>query len=305
MQNYIDYTELDWAATDAEGNPLPDGTEVEVVLQAIPSYYDDVEDPTTLTNEGLYLRTPLVVDNEEPVVKDMKVNAEDPTKIDVVVEDNQYVAAIVVADKNGNVISNYALNQEEKGVESVVTIDAPETLFYVDVFDYACNGVEYKINNSGHEETQYVSSITIDQGEEITLGTWVMDTFTATVGPDWLAEGYDEVTWSSSDEDVIYVLSSGLFLTFEVGEAIVTATTVATDEEGNHLTAQIKVTVVDSEENNGKELPENAPEEFKAFVARKLAEKEAGTQDDTIVISDADASDEIVIEEVVGGENDD
>ncbi len=304
-QNYIDYTDLDWAATDAEGNPLPDGTEVEVVLQAIPSYYDDVEDPTTLTNEGLYLRTPLVVDNEEPVVKDMKVNAEDPTKIDVVVEDNQYVAAIVVADKNGNVISNYALNQEEKGVESVVTIDAPETLFYVDVFDYACNGVEYKINNSGHEETQYVSSITIDQGEEITLGTWVMDTFTATVGPDWLAEGYDEVTWSSSDEDVIYVLSSGLFLTFEVGEAIVTATTVATDEEGNHLTAQIKVTVVDSEENNGKELPENAPEEFKAFVARKLAEKEAGTQDDTIVISDADASDEIVIEEVVGGENDD
>ena len=268
-QNYIDYTELLWKATDAEGKALEDGTEVEITLQAIPSYYDDVEDPTTLKNEGLYLTTSMVVDNESPEIVDMVPNAEDPTKFDVTIQDNQYVAALMVVDKQGNILDKVAVNQEEKGVESVVTIDAPESIFYIDLFDYACNGSEYRINNTGHEDTVHVDSITIDQGDEITLETWVMDYWTATVGPEWLAEGCDEVTWSSSDDDVCYTLSTGLFLTWDEGECIVTATTKNTNEDGEHLTAQIRVIVDDSAAYGGsaelpEELPEDVPEEFRA-----------------------------------------
>ena len=322
-QNYIDYTDLNWAATDKDGNPLEDGTEVEITLQAIPSYYDSVEDPATLKNKGLYLTTPMVVDNVEPEVLDIAANEEDPSKFDITVQDNQYVAAVVVSDKNGDVIKAYPLNQQEKGAVSVVTIDAPKTKFYVDVFDYACNGVEYRINNLDHEETTYVSSITIDQGEEITLGTRVMDTFTATVGPEWLADGYDKVTWASSDDDVIYVLESGLFLTFSEGEAIVTATTEATDEEGNHLSAQIKVTVDDSAATDAVELPENLPDEFKARLEKfktQNTDVNAATETveeavevlDTDSEADVDAAEKDAAEEVseetivvVGGENDD
>ena len=322
-QNYMDYTELNWAATDKDGNALEDGTEVEVVLQAIPSYYDDVEDPSTLTNEGLYLRTPLVVDNTEPEILGMVPNEADPSKFDITLTDNQYVAAVLVYDKNGELLESAAVNQEVKGAGSVVTISAPEAVFYVDITDYACNVVEYRINNTGHEDTPYVSSITIDQGEEITLGSFVIDQFTATVGPEWLAEGYDEVTFSSSDDDVVYCLSSGLFLTLDEGEAIVTGTTKATDENGNHLTAQIKVIVDDSayygEEELPEELPEDVPEKFRAIFEQIKAQRAAGSvQEETIEVSDEfsalssdEAADVIVIEtseeeeEVVGGENDD
>ncbi len=279
-QNYLDSTELAWAATDADGKPLEDGTEVEITMQAIPSYYDDVEDPTTLKNEGLYLTTPMVVDNTEPEIVDMVPNAEDPTKYDVTVQDNQFVAALMVIDKNGDILQKVAINQEEKGVESVVTIDMPEAVFYIDVFDYACNGVEYRINNTGHEETEYVDSITIDQGDEITLETWVMDSWTATVGPEWLAEGCDEVIWSSSDDDVCYTLDTGLFLTWDEGECIVTATTKNTTVDGEHLTAQIKVIVDDSAAYGGsaalpEELPEDVPAEFRARYEQIKAARSA------------------------------
>ena len=290
-QNYMDYTELLWAATDKDGKALPEDTEVEIVLQAIPSYYDDVEDPSTLTNEGLYLRTPMVVDNTEPEVLAMDFNEEDPTKIDITVADNQYVAAVAVFDKNGDVLERVAINQTEKGAESTVTIDAPQKIFYVDIFDYACNGVEYRVNNTGHEETEYVSSITIDQGEEITLETWVISNWTATVGPEWLKEGYDAVTWSSSDDDVCYTLPSGLFLTWDEGECIVTAKTKYPNEEGEYLTAQIKVIVDDSAAYGGsaelpEELPEDVPELFRQRYEQIKAAREAN-------------------EVVVGGENDD
>ncbi len=304
-ENTLDGTELNWAATDAQGNPLPDGTEVEVVLQAIPSYYDDVEDPTTLTNAGLYLSTPLVVDNEEPEIVDMAENAEDSSKFDITLKDNQYIAAALVYDKNGDLIEKYAVDQTQKGEETVLTIDAPQSVFYVDVADYALNVVEYRVNNTGHEETPYVESITIDQGEEITLGTWVMDYFTATVGPDWLAEGQDGVTWESSDDDVCYTLSSGLFLTWDEGECIVTATTKGVTEEGEHLTAQIKVIVDDSAEYGGnmelpEELPADAPAKFVERYEQIKARRAAAGQEEAPVEEEA----EVEIE-VVGGENDD
>ena len=56
--NTLESMKLDWAGTDAEGKPLPEGTKVNVTLQAIPSYYDNVEDETTLTGKGLFLTTP-------------------------------------------------------------------------------------------------------------------------------------------------------------------------------------------------------------------------------------------------------
>ena len=188
IRNYLQWQEMNWAGTDKEGNPLPDGTEVEVKLMAIPSYYDDVEDPSTLTGKGLFLAsTPFTIDNQTPELVDGYRN-EDGT-FSLVINDNRYTACVMVYDRSANIIGRYSVNQEEKGVDTVVTIDAPEDVFYIDVVDYALNEIVYRVNNTGHEDTTYVGSITIDQGEEATVDYFDYIEFTATVGPEWLAEG--------------------------------------------------------------------------------------------------------------------
>ena len=172
---------------------------------------------------------------------------------------------------------------------------------------------------SHQQETEYVDSITIDQGEELTLNTWVFGNFTATVGPDWLKDGFDGVTWSSSDDDVCYTLENGTFLTWDEGECVVTATTVGTTEDGEHLTAQIRIIVDDSAADGGsaelpEELPEDVPEEFKARLeqikaARAAKEakdeepkekvEEAASEASSVVEEKADAAVEASSEEVV------
>ena len=314
IENYIQWQDLFWAATDKDGNPLEDGTEVDITLEAVPSYYDDVEDPSTLDGAGLYLSTPMAVDNTAPELVDGQKN-EDGT-FDFVVNDNRYTAAVLIFDREGNIVGKYAVNQEEKGADVTVTVEGPGDVFYVDLVDYALNESVWRVNFSGHEDTEYVSSITVDKDEmELNLGDIVQ--FEAHVGPEWLAEGFDGVTWSSDDKNVVYCMKSGIALARGVGEATITATTVATDENGNHLTATIKVTVVDpdavtepSEDGDSDEKPaeDGGNTDASTEASSETEEKEDELTEDEKEDDEADAAsaassaDEETSEELGGNE---
>ena len=151
--NYIQNQELNWKGTDAEGNALADGTEVVVTLEAVPSYYDNVEDPSTLTGKGLYMSTPLAIDNTAPEL--VNINNEEDNKATITVKDDRYTAAVLVIDKTGKkVLGRYAVNQKEKGAEAVVTIDVAEGNFYIDVLDYAGNESIYKVKGNGPKNSE-------------------------------------------------------------------------------------------------------------------------------------------------------
>ena len=304
MQNYIQWQDLLWAGTDKEGNPLEDGTEVDITLEAVPSYYDDVEDPSTLDGAGLYLSTPMAIDNKAPELVGGQKN-EDGTYT-IVINDNRYTAAAIIYDRDGYRVGKYAANQEEKGADIALTVEAPADVFYVDLVDYALNESVWRVNFTGHEDTEYVTSLTVEQ-EEMELNVGDIVQFEAKVGPEWLAEGFDGVTWSSDNMNVVYCLKSGMAMAYSAGEATVTVTTDATTEEGEQLTAQIKVTVVDPkaeeekpEENSDEKSDENS-EEITEPVENpgEVAEPEEPVVDDTNAEAVAEASSEASSEEAV------
>ena len=148
-KNYMQIQDLFWAGTDAEGNPLPDGTEVEVILEAVPSYYDNVEDPSTLTGKGLYLKTPIAIDNEAPAITGAGFTEDG--KLELTITDNRYTAAVIIYDEDGNVVGKYAVNQEEKGADVTLAVDMPGEKFFIVLADYAFNEEVYTFNLSGSD----------------------------------------------------------------------------------------------------------------------------------------------------------
>ncbi|MBO4912244.1 MAG: S8 family serine peptidase [Butyrivibrio sp.] len=138
--------ELNWAGTDADGNPLPDGTKVEVVLQAIPSYYNDVEDVSELKADGMYIRTPFVIDNEKPTI--IGTGKTDDDKLRIKIHDNRYAATILLLNKDADVVGKFAVNQTKPGCDVEVDVDCEEEFSYIAVVDYADNSSVYEYNSS-------------------------------------------------------------------------------------------------------------------------------------------------------------
>ncbi|MBR5637614.1 MAG: S8 family serine peptidase, partial [Pseudobutyrivibrio sp.] len=316
--------ELNWAGTDAEGKPLPDGTQVDITLQAIPAYYDDVEDVTTLTSKGMYLTTPMTIDNTAPVVVDAVKGEEG--KYDITLYDNRYAASVLVIGRDkSTILGKYAVNQETADEDVTISIDAPDDVFYVDVIDYAMNKSVYRFNNTGHADTKYVSELTVDK-DEVELEVGKTAKVTATVGPKWLAEGYDRVVWISDNSKIASVSSTGLITANQAGETKLTVYTVATDKKGKRLTAEVKVKVVekekknsdedvksedtkDSEEKTTDDKKEDVKSEEKAETKAEEAEEEAveekteeSKEDESVVEEKAEDSE--AVEDQLGGEND-
>lgn len=280
-KNYLQVQELNWAGTDAEGNALADGTQVDITIEAVPSYYDSVEDPSTLNGKGLYMTTPMTIDNTKPVITDATKNEEG--QFEITLYDNRYSAAVILlsSDKQ-TILGRYAVNQTTAGEDTVITIDAPEEVFYVEVFDYACNASVYRFNNTGHEDTKIVSELTVDK-ESLELAVGETATITATVGPKWLAEGYDVVEWVSSDETVATVNQNGVVTAVSEGTTTIIVATLATDNTGNHLTAEIEVTVVgnaaESDSSTETSTEENNAEGNASTAASSAADETEDASD--------------------------
>ena len=233
--NYMQNQELNWKGTDAEGNALADGTEVVITLEAVPSHYDNVEDPSTLTGKGLYMSTPLAIDNTAPEL--LSINNEEDNKASITVKDDRYTAAVLVIDNTGKkVLGRYAVNQKEKGAEAVVTIDVAEGNFYIDVLDYAGNESIYKINGNNPKNSE--ENAVAEENKE-------KETTSNTVSEEKNAPVVAEVKESSKNEDAA-------------------ATVISVDEvKSDAATDEASYEKVDNSESGAKASSEEATNEDK------------------------------------------
>ncbi|MGN1306895.1 MAG: S-layer homology domain-containing protein [Faecousia sp.] len=152
-----------WMVTDKEGNPLPEGTTVELTVQAAPEYYlnaDNTIDWDEIDPENTTLSLQVTVDNTAPELKELSViSVTDPDTgkyqgdfVEAVVQDNQYVAALLLLTPGGTkVIARQSANQTVKGAESRIRLDYTDAFgstFKLAVLDYAGNATYYKVNVS-------------------------------------------------------------------------------------------------------------------------------------------------------------
>ena len=229
----------------------------------------------------MFIKTPMAIDNTAPVVTDA-VKTEDG-KYSITAYDNRYTASVlVIASDKKTVIGKYAVNQEEADKDMEILIDAPDDVFYVEVYDYALNGTVYRFNNTGHADTKFVSDITVDK-DDVELKVGEQAQVKATVGPKWLAENYNLVEWSSDDESIANVSANGVITAVAEGETVVKVTTLATDKKGKHLTAEVKVKIVDESKDEESKDEKTKDEESKDA---KSKDKEKVDEESTEAVSD-------------------
>ena len=140
---------LGWLGVDAQGDPLPEGTRVEVKLTAVPEYYRN-EDGThnyDALGDGASLTTQMVIDNTAPAASAMTQT--DDTTLTVTAKDNQYVSAVVLMNAGGTNTVAYA-NPNQTKANTSVTVDLDLTgasgkNFLLAVYDYAMNVATYEL----------------------------------------------------------------------------------------------------------------------------------------------------------------
>ena len=149
-ENTIQYARLNWTGADASGQPLADGTRVNVSMTAVPHYYRRADG--SFSYEGLgagsTMTTSLTIDNTAPEALDMDISRIDEDKLTIKAKDNRYVAAVALLNANGSkFLSVLSPNQTELGAEVTVELDLTDIYgsnFLVAVYDYAGNITTYK-----------------------------------------------------------------------------------------------------------------------------------------------------------------
>lgn len=156
---------LSWRGTAADNKTLlPEGTPIEVVTRAVPEYYWDRETETVIGGEenlpeSAFWTTRFVLDNTAPQANDIVLHSSAATgkrSLSVTVQDNRYVAAVLLLSRNGKqILARQAVNQTEPGTET--TLEFPLDGIYtndllVAVYDYACNVTAYQTSFGGDVE---------------------------------------------------------------------------------------------------------------------------------------------------------
>ena len=261
---------LNWAGTDADGEPLDDGTEVKVVVTALPSYYDDGK---KVAGDGATIEIPFVIDNEAPYATYKASEASSEDGLTIAVQDNNYVAAVYVYDSDKTTLLNsYSVNQTTKDEATDIVIESPETVFYMTVIDYAGNSKTYRVNNSGQEDTKTVESISLDK-TSVAIMKGNQEQLTATLLPVTLTEAAQKVVWTSSDETVATVDENGIVTAVEEGTCTITCAAKTKKVGENYAPATCEVTVF----NLDKDLDaivwdENGEVYFSSFNTAELPE---------------------------------
>ena len=240
-----------WQGTDAQGNKLPEDTEVIVSLVLAPEYYADENgeyDWDKLTDgvlgDGAYLSIRTAIDNTAPVMTDLVYDAETRT-FTATASDNRYLATVALYQNGVKreldfVAPNQALEDKGAAADYILELPANNTgsEFYIQLTDYAMNQTTYKfvITEEGvNDDPVNPTKITLPETASVVKGTAIL--LTPEFEP-FLAK--EEVVWTSADENIATVDANGKVTGVAVGEVAIKATS-AYDET---VYAECKVTVV-------------------------------------------------------------
>ena len=140
---------INWRGLDAQGNPLSEGTQVEVTITAIPEYYrnDDGTYDLEELGKGVHMSTRFTIDNTAPKASAITQTSE--TTLSITAQDNRHVAAAVLMNAAGTNVLAYATpNQTVAGQTVTLELDLSNLhgqSFLLVVGDYAMNETVYEI----------------------------------------------------------------------------------------------------------------------------------------------------------------
>lgn len=144
---------INWAGTDAEGNPLPNNAKVNMTLTMVPEYNMGPDGVLKgQLGKGATWTMPLTIDNESPDVETMYFSSDaitDAKLLNVQAKDNQYIAAVRVYNEAGTkLLGAVSPNQTKAGTDVTMHIDMSEIHadnVMVAVVDYAGNTAAYSL----------------------------------------------------------------------------------------------------------------------------------------------------------------
>lgn len=159
-----------WKGVDAEGNPLPDGTVVNITCMAAPELYTYIDEndgqryiDEEALGKGAYWTTTVTIDNTAPTIHAVYYSDDlwgTNDYLTVEVQDNRNVAAIILFNSTGNTaLARTAVEQSSLGERSTVRLDigeVPGSNFVLAAVDYAGNitAGEISLNTAGRDDVE-------------------------------------------------------------------------------------------------------------------------------------------------------
>ena len=249
---------------------LPDNTPAEVGIVSVPEYYvkEDGSVDWDALGDGATFSMPMVIDNSAPELKDVKMSLTGDT-LEVVVKDNQYIAAVALYDSFGQYqyLAEGSKADQNAGDTVTYTLDVSEVngaSFLLQVHDYACNTTTFEINTQIGEVTDTVERVEISESSVI-MQKGSSKSLSATVYP--VNATNRAVTWSSSDNSIVSVDTNGKLTANAVGTATITAAAAADGTVAATCTVEvINITA----ELNGIVWDEEGSIWFSKFAANDL-----------------------------------
>ena len=220
--NKLNLTGLNFSA-------LPNNTPLEIGITSVLEYYvaDDGSINWAALGDGAYLSVPFVIDNTAPVLDDVKISMLGDT-MEVVVTDNQYIAAVALYDSFGQYLHVAEGSKNQNAGDTVTyTLDVSRVNgagFLLQVYDYACNTVTYEINAQIGEVTNDIEKVVISENS-LAMIKGNTKQLQAVVMP--VNAVNRQINWSSSNNDIVSVDANGVVVAKAAGTAVITATSVA------------------------------------------------------------------------------
>ena len=259
---------------------LNDGEKLTATVILAPEYYvEDDEVDWDALGEGAYYSISWTVDNTAPElvkIPDARILETGENYITVDVTDNQYIAAVVLFDEEGNMLDYYGADLDQAPGDTLTYDFDLNAIFGEEIqphmllqaYDYAANVVTYKINlNSDEELKDGIQGLTITPDQAVVIvGNQIR--MSADAQPWGIS---DDVIWESFDESIATVDENGIVTGVAEGTTAIIATSVLDEDVSAY--ALVLVKQIDKE-LNGVVWDENSEVWFSGFNLKSLPEYE-------------------------------
>jgi len=208
-----------------------EGTVLDFALTLAPEYYLDSEGKVDweALNDGASLKLSAVVDNTSPEIRDIALTHDlmsDSYSLDLTASDNQYIAAVALYSYEGELLGKLGSRTDaEPNSDCSYSFELEELSgkYLVQVYDYALNCTSYKVNADAEEAAGEITLTISDTELELVRG----NDYRLSVEVTPWGTPDPSLSWSSDNEAVASVSSSGVISAVAAGSAVITATSNA------------------------------------------------------------------------------